>query len=413
MPDCRPQDVAAPTAESLDLALVVPTFNERANVAELLERLESALAGVRYEVLFVDDDSPDGTAEMIAAIARRDCRVRVLHRIGRRGLSSACIEGILATSAPLVGVMDADLQHDESILPLMLERLRADSLDLVVGTRNADGGSMGEFSRSRVRISHFAEKVSHCVCRCRLSDPMSGFFLMRRSFFMDVVHNLHGGGFKILVDILSSARRPVRCAEVGYTFRCRRHGESKLDVNVAIEYFFVVLDKLTHRLIPTRFVAFSFVGAAGVATHLLFVYLFLFAFHWRFLTAQIAATYIAMTENFFLNNLVTWHDRTLRGWRLLSGLASFWLVCSFGAWASVIFARALREGGSRWFVAGAAGIVVSSVWNYSMANLFTWQKGRRSMPLAAEADAQDVAANESSANVRARRAAAGVTSSTR
>ena len=160
----------------LDLAVVLPTYNERDNINEVIARLESALTGLRWEAIFVDDDSPDQTAEVVLASSRRDPRIRLLQRVGRRGLSSACIEGMMATSASCVAVMDADLQHDEKILPLMLARLRAESLDVVVGTRNASGGSMGNFDRSRVWLSRLGERVSHSVSRCQLTDPMSGFF---------------------------------------------------------------------------------------------------------------------------------------------------------------------------------------------------------------------------------------------
>ncbi len=356
------------------LTVVIPTFNERDNVDELIARLSSALDGVAWELLFVDDDSPDDTAGLITAYARRDPRIRLIRRIGRRGLSSACIEGMLASTASYVAVLDADMQHDETILPLMLARLHRDSLDIVVGTRNAEGGSMGQFSRGRQLLSRFGQTVSQTVCQCPITDPMSGFFVLNRSFFTEVVRGLHGGGFKILVDMLSSADRPVRLAEVGYTFRLRRHGESKLNANTAIEYLFLVIHKLTGGLIPTRFAAFSLVGATGVATHLLVMATLLFGLHQRFFVAQIVATYVAMTENFFLNNLITWRDRSLRRLGLVSGLASFWLVCSFGAWADVYFARTLLQSGIRWYLAATAGIVLSAVWNYSMANLFTWQK---------------------------------------
>ena len=358
----------------LTLTVVIPTYNERDNLHELIGRLATALDGLAWELVFVDDDSPDDTAGLIAEYARRDRRIRLIRRIGRRGLSSACIEGMLASTASYIAVLDADMQHDETILPAMLARLHADSLDLVVGTRNAQGGSMGQFSAGRRLLSRVGQGISHTVCRCPVTDPMSGFFVVNRSFFAEVVRHLHGGGFKILVDMLSSANRPVRLAEVGYTFQLRRRGESKLNANTAIEYLFLVIHKLTGGLIPTRFAAFSLVGAAGVATHLLVMALLLFGLHQHFMPAQIVATYVAMTENFFLNNLITWRDRSLRGLRLLSGLASFWLVCSFGAWADVSFARALLGSGHRWFLAATAGIVLSSVWNYSMANLFTWGK---------------------------------------
>jgi dolichol-phosphate mannosyltransferase len=378
--DASLRDTDACVPHRLDLAVVVPTYNERSNIAELIDRLECTLQGLAWEVIFVDDDSPDGTAALVAGFARNDRRIRLVHRIGRRGLASACIEGILATTASAIAVMDADMQHDERILPEMFAKLRDGSLDLVVGTRNAEGGSMGQFGPARVRLSRLGQRVSQVVCHCDISDPMSGFFLVSRGFFTEVVHDLHGVGFKILVDMLSSAERPVRFAEVGYTFRLRRHGESKLDFNTAIEYFLLVLEKLTGKLtgytLPVRFAAFSLVGLAGVATHLACITLLIYGFHWRFIPAQIAATYIAMTENFFLNNLITWRDRSLRGLRLIGGLVSFWLACSFGALANVIFAGGLLRYHAPLYLASIAGIVLSSVWNYSISNLFTWQMPR-------------------------------------
>jgi dolichol-phosphate mannosyltransferase len=359
-----------------DLAVVLPTLNERENIPEILSRLEKALRGLHWEIIFVDDDSPDGTADLIRSHARLDPRIRLLHRVGRRGLSSACIEGILATSAQFVAVMDADLQHDETILPRMLSKLRSQSLDIVVATRNAKGGSMGQFCKSRLLISRLGEKLSKTVCRCNLSDPMSGYFLINRSFFLETVHDLQTGGFKILVDIFASSRRPVRFAEVGYCFRNRQHGTSKLDLNTSIEYLFLIVNKLLAGRIPIRFAIFSIVGAIGVATHLAALAILLHFFRLQFLPAQAIATYIAMTENFFLNNLITYRDCSLRGGHLITGLASFWVACSFGAWANVTFAHALLLSGHTWYFAGVAGIIISSVWNYSISNLFTWQMPR-------------------------------------
>ncbi|HEX4651641.1 MAG TPA: glycosyltransferase family 2 protein [Granulicella sp.] len=361
----------------VEFAVVLPTYNERENIGQVICRLEMALdslsGGMGWEIVFVDDDSPDGTAEVVREFARRDSRVRLVHRVGRRGLSSACIEGILATTANYIAVMDADLQHDEAILPKMLDRLREESLDVVIGTRNAMGGSMGQFSKKRVLLSRMGNAISHAVCRCAPSDPMSGFFVVRRSFFLEVVSRLQGNGFKILVDMLSSSERPVRFGEVGYTFRKRTYGESKLDVNTAVEYLFLVLNKAMGGVVPVRFAMFALVGATGMLAHLGCLAVLLFGLHMKFLQAQVIATVVAMTENFFLNNLITYRDRKLRGVRLVTGLLSFYLACSFGAWANVVFARALLSGGAKWYLAGLAGIVLSSVWNYSINNLFTWQ----------------------------------------
>jgi dolichol-phosphate mannosyltransferase len=370
-----PVNVAS--GRGVELAVVLPTYNERDNIGEVIGRVEVALdglpGGLCWEMVFVDDDSPDGTAEVVREYARRDPRIRLVHRVGRRGLSSACIEGIMATTANVIAVMDADLQHDERILPKMVARLREESLDVVVGTRNAMGGSMGQFSKRRVLLSRIGNVISQAVCRCAPSDPMSGFFVVRRSFFLEVVPRLQGNGFKILVDMLSSSERPVRFGEVGYCFRKRTYGESKLDVNTAVEYLFLILSKLMGGVVPLRFAMFALVGATGVLAHLGCLAVLLFGLHVKFLMAQTVATVVAMTENFFLNNLITYRDRSLRGVRLVSGLVSFWVACSFGAWANVVFARALLSGGTRWYLAGLAGIVLSSVWNYSISNLFTWQ----------------------------------------
>jgi len=360
---------ASPT---VDLAVVLPTFNERDNILLIMARLAEALDGISWEAIFVDDDSPDGTADLIAAHARRDSHIRLIHRIGRRGLSSACIEGMMSTAAPVVAVMDADLQHDAAILPRMLELLHEDSLDIVVGTRNADGGSMGEFGTGRVLLSRIGEKISQSVCRCKLTDPMSGFFVMRRSFLLDVVRNLQGGGFKILVDLLASSRVPVRVGEVGYTFGVRRHGESKLDVVVAIEYLFLIVNKRLGGVVPLHLALYMLVGGIGLATHLAVFLCLSHFFTWSFVPAQVIATFIAMIENFLLNNALTFRSRRLQGLQMLTGGARFVAACSFGAWANIIFARALWQSGVEWYLAGFAGIVLGSVWNLSVSTVLTW-----------------------------------------
>jgi dolichol-phosphate mannosyltransferase len=202
----------------LELAVVIPTFNERENIAALISALEKALAGREWEAVFVDDHSPDGTAEYVRNLASTNRRIRVLERIGRHGLSSACIEGMLATPARYIAVMDADMQHDESILPKLLERIRLEHFDVVVASRNAPGGSMGEFSGRRARLSSFGARISRWVCRCDISDPMSGFFMVKRSFFESIAPRLTGTGFKLLVDLLASSPAPVRVGEVPSIF---------------------------------------------------------------------------------------------------------------------------------------------------------------------------------------------------
>ncbi|WP_157178286.1 glycosyltransferase family 2 protein [Terriglobus roseus] len=367
----------------LDLAVVLPTYNERENVPLILAELAQHLHGLRWEAIFVDDDSGDGTADVVTACAVETPNVRLIHRVGRRGLASACIEGMMATHAPVIAVMDADLQHDTAILPEMLRRLRRESLDVVVATRNASGGSMGEFERGRVLLSRCGQKISQSICRCELSDPMSGYFLLRREFLMEVVRDLQGEGFKILVDLLASSSRPVRVGEVGYTFAARRHGESKLDLVVGIEYLFMVVNKLLGNALPPRMAMYLMVGGFGLLVHLVTLLTLMRLHHMHFVEAQFFATTLAMVANFFANNRITFRDRQLTGARVLPGLAKFALACSFGAWANVVLSRALLQSNVEWYLAGLSGIVLGSVWNLSVSSVFTWPVRRRSTVSAA------------------------------
>jgi dolichol-phosphate mannosyltransferase len=361
-----------------DLAIVLPTFNESGNVGPIVDRLAKALPGIRYEVIFVDDDSPDGTADEVRRIAGQHDNVRVLQRIGRRGLASACIEGILGAAAPFVAVMDADMQHDESVLPEMLRRMREETLDLVVGSRNMAGGSMGDFTKSRVKLSQLGRKLSLMGAEHELSDPMSGFFLVRVSTFEQFAHRLSGIGFKILLDIVLSAGPGLRVGEVPYRFRQREHGESKLDLLVGLEYFELLVDKFLGGVVNVRFVLFAMVGALGVAVHLLILSALLKLAGLSFATGQAVTTFIVMILNFVLNNSVTYRDRRLRGWRFWSGLVTFCLACGLGVAANVAIANEAFRRGVPWVLAAVTGLLFTAVWNYGVTSMTTWRQQRRS-----------------------------------
>ena len=358
---------------ALQLAVVVPTRNERGNIGPFLEALDRALGGIAYEVIFVDDDSADGTADELRAIAIGDRRVRVMQRIHRRGLASACLEGMMATAAPFIAVMDADLQHDEQILPVMLRKLASGKLDVVVATRNAEGGSMGRFPRFRVFLSHLGRRLSDSVVGCHLSDPMSGYFIVRREYLEEVVRRASGVGFKILIDLIASARRPVAVAEVPYTFRERRSGTSKLDLVVGMEYLQLLLDKKFGQFVPVRFLLFLGVGATGIVAAMLVLFVAVRLFHADFVTAQIEATFLAMTGNFVLNNSMTYRDRRLRGWSLVRGLATVYIACSIGAVINLQIAELARSRGVPWLIAGAIGLGIGAIWNYGMTSFLTWR----------------------------------------
>ena len=358
----------------LELAVIVPTLNERENVRPLIARLEAALAGIEWEVVFVDDDSPDATAELCRQIGGNDRRVRVLQRIGRRGLASACVEGILATCAPFVAIIDGDLQHDETLISRMLARLKSDNLDLVIGSRNVNGGSMGRFAAWRVRLSNLGRVIGRRVVSCELQDPMSGFFVADRRFINLAIPRISAVGFKILLDLIASSPRPVRLAEVPYEFQSRFRGESKLDTTVGFEYLTLVLHKMIGGILPVQFVMFGLVGLAGVFVHLAVLSALLFQGAAPFARAHAFATAVAILANFFFNNLVTHRDRRLRGWSMLSGLVVFFEVCALGALSNFALAKLLYSAGWPWHAAGIIGMAVSSVWNYSVTAALSWRR---------------------------------------
>lgn len=364
-------DVHAQTG-TIMLSVVVPCFNERENVPVLVQKLEEVLAGIDWEVVFVDDDSPDGTASAVRALAASRRNVRCVQRIGRRGLSTAVIEGILSTSAPYIAVMDGDLQHDETLLPRMLQLAKSDGLDVVVASRYTEGGSTGDWDNGRQAMSGFATRLAHLIVDRNLTDPMSGFFIISRPAFDSTVRRLSGQGFKILLDLFASAPRPFRFAEVPFTFRTRLHGESKLDSLVLWEYLTLLLDKLVGRWVPVRFVMFSAVGASGVLVHFAVLAP---ALNWlSFTMAQTLATGIAMVSNFLINNALTYRDRRLRGFGLITGLLTFMAVCSVGVVANVGVASAVFNRDFGWWLAALAGIAVGVVWNYAVSQVFTWRK---------------------------------------
>ncbi|HWJ71539.1 MAG TPA: glycosyltransferase family 2 protein [Kaistia sp.] len=354
-----------------ELTVVVPTFNESGNVATLSARLAVALAGRRWEAIFVDDDSPDGTAEAVRAVGARDPRIRCIRRVGRRGLAGACIEGMLAAQAAVVAVIDADLQHDESVLPAMLEAIEGGA-DIVVATRYAGGGEASSFSAVRGAMSRGATLATRLLLKVPSSDPMSGFFMLRRSVVEAVAPKLSTQGFKILLDILASVPPGLKVAEVSYSFGVRQSGASKLDNRVMIDFLGLLLSKATGGAISMRFVSFAAVGGLGLIVHLVALRLGLVA-GVGFTQAQTVATVVAMTFNFFLNNVLTYRDRRLTGWRLIPGLLTFYVVCGLGAFANIGVGSWVFIETSRWWVAGLAGSVLGAMWNYLSSTALVWK----------------------------------------
>jgi dolichol-phosphate mannosyltransferase len=357
----------------LALAVIIPTYNEAANVVPMLERLSLALAGFHWEAVFVDDNSPDGTAELVRNIAVNHAHIRIIQRIGRRGLTSAVIEGMMATAAPVLAVIDGDLQHDETILPQLYAAIASGGADLAIGSRYADGGGVGTWNKHRAIGSRLATKLGNLVIKTHVSDPMSGLMAISRPALMSAIPNLSGMGFKILLDIIASMPTTPRVIEIPYVFRNREAGESKAGALVIAEYLALIADKTIGRYIPLRLLSFLAIGGAGVIVHLTLLGTSL-SLGLNFFRAELVAVAGAMTFNFALNNILTYRDRRLRGWKMVGGLLSFYAVCSIGAVANIGIGTWVNANDSRWWLAGLAGVLIGAIWNFAASSFVTWRK---------------------------------------
>ena len=361
------------------VSIIAPAYNEQPNMGPLVRAVAAAMGDVHWELIVVDDDSPDGTADAVDDLARQGFPVRCIRRVGRRGLASAVVEGALASNAPYLAVIDADMQHDERLLPRMLALLETSDTDLVVGSRHVEGGSVGDWAQDRQAMSRFATWCARMLIGSEITDPMSGFFAVRRDVFHACIYDLSQQGYKILLDILTSSARPLKVVEVPYVFRNRQEGESKLDVMVLAEFLFLLVEKFTRGFIPPHFVIFALVGGLGLGFHLLVLELLVglgSAFH----SAQIAATGCAMTLNYLMNNAITYRSQRLRGARMLWGYLVFCVVCSVGAIANIGVADLVLTGSGSWPVAGAAGALMSVVFNFGAASQLVWRQRRRRRP---------------------------------
>ncbi|HUD30740.1 MAG TPA: glycosyltransferase family 2 protein [Novosphingobium sp.] len=378
---------ASPDAKPLELAVVLPTYNERKNIATMIERLDKALAGIAWEAIYVDDNSPDGTSDEARRLSLVDPRVRCIQRIGRRGLASAAIEGMCSTAAPVVAVMDADHQHDPALLPGMLRAINSGEYDLAYASRFAEGASTEAWGRpDRVKVSGLANRIANKVTGVDLTDPMSGFFMLPTQILRSDAHRLSGVGFKILLDILATVDTPLRVKEFPLNFAARAEGESKLDRTVVFEFLVGLYDKWLGRIIPTRFALFGTVGALGAVLHMSVLALVLHLFgaqfalsHYpketAFIVGQTIAAIIAMTFNFALNNELTYADKRLRGFGPVArGWAQFALTCAFGMLANIGASTALVRVGFHAYPAAIVGIVLASVWNFALSSKLVWGK---------------------------------------
>jgi dolichol-phosphate mannosyltransferase len=373
-----------PASSEPIVSVVLPTYNEAGNIVSMLTRLDRALDGIPHELIVVDDDSPDLTWKLAQDHADDHVSIHVIRRSTERGLSSAVLTGMRAARGRVLAVMDADGQHDESVLAEMVDRVLAGA-DVCVGSRAVDGGGFGEWSRRRRLASWAATETAQLLLETRSSDPMSGFFAVSRAHYEKVEGRVNPRGFKILLEFLS--RGEPRTAEVGYVFRNREAGETKLSGSVVLAYLLALIELRFGLIVSAQFIRYALVGSAGLVVNLL-TFLVMIGLGAGEPLAVVAGVQASIVCNFFGHNRFSFRPTTYRGIRALHGLAVYEFFSLYGLvvqatvfavvrpWVSDDLSNDLVAGG----VANTVALAVASIANYLLHERFTW--GRLGLELA-------------------------------
>lgn len=359
-----------------DLSIIIPTYNERDNIEPLTRRLQTHLDGnVDYEIIVVDDDSPDQTWALAETLSKADPRLRVLRRTTKKGLASAVVDGFSSATGNVLAVIDADLQHDESILLSMHDQIA--NHDIVVGSRKVAGGGISQWNPLRRLISWFATQLARRFLRVPIADPMSGYFMLRREVFNEVAPKINPTGFKILLEIARHADSP-KIAEVGYLFRPRQFGKSKLSVGPIFAYLGLIYDATIEKILPMRLIKFCIVGLSGVFVNLGILYLFANLFALPKEAALIPAIAFSILSNYTLNNFWTFRDQVLRSWNAFTiGAVKYAAICSAGSLMNYAAALLLcKAAGMNLYLADIGGICLATIWNYCANARYTWRSSK-------------------------------------
>lgn len=360
------------------LSLVFPTYNEAESLPVILPVVAKALAGIPHEIIVVDDDSPDRTWEVVQKLTTEYPELRVIRRIGRRGLSSAVIEGWLSAKGDVLAVADADGQHDLSLLPKLYEAV-LQNRGMAIGSRYIEGGSVGQWDERRHTLSRIATSMAIRLCRVAVKDPMSGFFAVDRDLFQTTFPSLNPKGFKILLDVLVHVPRETPVQEIPFTFGKRVKGESKLSRRVQIEFIEYLYDATIGRWVPLTLIKYGIVGVIGVAVNLAAYLISSRVLHQSdvsilgFELPLLIGIEAAIVFNFLLNNSWTFALEKLRGFGAVLGFLKFNLVCLFGALANYAVTIHLVTIGYGELFSVVAGAVIGMIWNYTMSRMITWK----------------------------------------
>ncbi len=358
------------------VSIVLPTYNERENVAPLIKSLFTLGSSYDLEIIIVDDNSTDGTINLIKEMSLKDNRIRLIRRVGRHGLASAIKEGLLDATGDFAAVMDSDGQHEPTAIFESIEKLEKEGLDLVAGSRFVGGAEIHGLSSRRQEGSSFANSFARMSLNKRyrhLTDFMSGCFVMDLNKCLPLICKVDVHGFKFLYELLAISEGKISIKEVPLQFQPRIYGNSKLDIAVLWDFLISLMHAFSLRLIPRRAISFGIVGASGVFVQLCTTKVLMSFFLLQFENAIPISVITAATSNYLINNALTFRAQRLKNWFLIKGLIKFLLVASLPVIANVGLATSFYQfisNNAIW--AQLSGIIVVFVWNYAASSRFVW-----------------------------------------
>jgi len=357
----------------IDLSIVVATLNEEQNVKLLYNLIKASLdTKLKWEVIFVDDDSADDTVIKVNRLIEKNSNIKLIKRLNSRGLSSALIDGALSSNAKYILFMDSDLQHNPKFIFGMYERINRENLDIVSASRFSQNKKIGLVDK-RYKISILVNKIINKIFNINMLDSLTGFFIIEKKFFNKSVKNLSNKGFKLLLDIILSNKEYIKNQEITFEFNKRHSGFSKLDNKIIIDFIYLIIDKLIGWIVPARYILYSIVGSLGVIVQIVSFYLIYNQLNLFFSISNIISIFIAMNFNYNLNNIFTYSDLRLRGKKYIKGMFLFYFFCGFGALLNFFTSQIIFSLFSLDFFSVIIGAVIGSIWNYSMNTSFNWK----------------------------------------